>query len=129
MLTKTHVRSYIRIMNKKEFKRLQGMFLKCSPLFVALGDVIRQKIMLEVAESGFDGINVTELASRFKLSRPAVSHHLKVLKDSGLLVSVKKGTQIFYRAEFKKNLKTVDNLIHSVLEVVEAEEKLRLENN
>ena len=129
MLTKTHVRSYIRTMNKKEFKRLQGMFLKCSPLFVALGDVIRQKIMLEVAESGFDGINVTELASRFKLSRPAVSHHLKVLKDSGLLVSVKKGTQIFYRAEFKKNLKTVDNLIHSVLEVVEAEEKLRLENN
>jgi len=129
MLTKTQVRSYIRTMNKKEFKRLQGMFLKCSPLFVALGDVIRQKIMLEVAESGFDGINVTELASRFKLSRPAVSHHLKVLKDSGLLVSVKKGTQIFYRAEFKKNLKTVDNLIHSVLEVVEAEEKFRLENN
>ena len=116
-------------MNRKEFKRLQGMFLKCSSLFVALGDVIRQKIMLEVSESGFDGINVTELASRFKLSRPAVSHHLKVLKDSGLLVSVKKGTQIFYRAEFKKNLMIVDNLIHSVLEVVEAEERLRLEND
>ncbi|MCR5218227.1 helix-turn-helix transcriptional regulator [Treponema sp.] len=116
-------------MNKKEFKRLQGMFLKCSPLFIALGDEIRQKIMLEVSESGFDGINVTELASRFKLSRPAVSHHLKVLKDSGLLVSVKKGTQMFYRAEFKKNLQVVDNLIHSVLEVVEAEEKLRLQGN
>lgn len=124
-----HFNLYIILMNRKEFKRLQGMFLKCSSLFVALGDVIRQKIMLEVSESGFDGINVTELASRFKLSRPAVSHHLKVLKDSGLLVSVKKGTQIFYRAEFKKNLMIVDNLIHSVLEVVEAEERLRLEND
>lgn len=113
-------------MNKKEFKRLQTMFLKCSPLFIALGDEARQKIMLEVSEAGFDGINVTELASRFKLSRPAVSHHLKVLKDSGFLVSVKKGTQMIYRAEFKKNLQVVDNLIHSVLEVVEAEEKLRL---
>ena len=129
MLTKMHFNLYIILMNRKEFKRLQGMFLKCSSLFVALGDVIRQKIMLEVSESGFDGINVTELASRFKLSRPAVSHHLKVLKDSGLLVSVKKGTQIFYRAEFKKNLMIVDNLIHSVLEVVEAEERLRLEND
>ena len=124
-----HFNLYIILMNRKEFKRLQGMFLKCSSLFVALGAVIRQKIMLEVSESGFDGINVTELASRFKLSRPAVSHHLKVLKDSGLLVSVKKGTQIFYRAEFKKNLMIVDNLIHSVLEVVEAEERLRLEND
>jgi ArsR family transcriptional regulator, arsenate/arsenite/antimonite-responsive transcriptional repressor len=44
-------------------------------------------------------LNVGEIASQFNISRPAVSHHLKVLKDAGILRSEKTGQEIYYRLD------------------------------
>lgn len=44
-------------------------------------------------------LNVGEIASQFNISRPAVSHHLKVLKDAGIVRSEKTGQEIYYRLD------------------------------
>jgi len=40
--------------------------------------------------------NVTDVKSRFKISQPTISHHLKVLKQLGILKSKKIGKEVFY---------------------------------
>ncbi|MCR5419219.1 MAG: metalloregulator ArsR/SmtB family transcription factor [Lachnospiraceae bacterium] len=41
---------------------------------------------------------VTDIAAMVEMSSPAVSHHLRLLKDSGLIISQRKGKEMFYRA-------------------------------
>jgi DNA-binding transcriptional ArsR family regulator len=43
--------------------------------------------------------NVGEMAGQFRLSRPAISHHLKVLKDAGVVDSETVGQEVYYRLE------------------------------
>lgn len=94
------------------------MFHSCAPLFIALGDEIRQQLIMEIADAGVEGINVSNLTSKTHLSRPAISHHLKVLKDCGLIQPKKTGTQIFYQLNLKENLEDVNELITSILNVL-----------
>lgn len=63
--------------------------------FAALGDTTRQQILL-VFEPG-EEICVNEIARLFSLSRPAISHHLKVLRDAELLTCEKRGKEVYYR--------------------------------
>jgi DNA-binding transcriptional ArsR family regulator len=62
--------------------------------FGALGDRSRRAIVLRLAERPRA---VGELASALPLSRPAVSQHLKVLKDAGLVADEAAGTRRIYR--------------------------------
>jgi DNA-binding transcriptional ArsR family regulator len=62
--------------------------------FGALGDRSRRAIVLCLAERPQA---VGELASALPLSRPAVSQHLKVLKDAGLVSDRAEGTRRVYR--------------------------------
>lgn len=98
-------------------------FKICTPIFIALSDNARQKLILDIANSGKNGLNVTNLSAKSNLSRPAISHHLKVLKDSGLILPFKEGTQIFYRLNLKKNFKEVENLINSIKDVLDKLDK------
>lgn len=61
--------------------------------FGALGDRTRRSIVLLLAE---EPLAVGELASRLPISRPAVSQHLKVLKDAGLVSEEPAGTRRIY---------------------------------
>jgi DNA-binding transcriptional ArsR family regulator len=65
-----------------------------SKVFTALGDEQRQRILLTF-ERG-ERLNVTQLAEASTLSRPTVSHHLKVLREAGVLESRKEGKEVFY---------------------------------
>src|SRR5262245_27004797 len=56
---------------------------QCTPLFFALGETPRQQILLLLTES--ESLNVGQLAERLPLSRPAISHHLKILRQAGLI--------------------------------------------
>ncbi|HUY22502.1 MAG TPA: metalloregulator ArsR/SmtB family transcription factor [Acidimicrobiales bacterium] len=60
----------------------------------ALGDRTRRAIVLRLAEGP---MAVVELAADLPVSRPAVSQHLKVLKDAGLVVERAVGTRRIYR--------------------------------
>lgn len=65
-----------------------------SELFVALGDPQRQRILLTF-EHG-ERLNVTQIVTASTLSRTAVSHHLKVLRQAGALQSEKVGKEVFF---------------------------------
>ena len=106
------------MIDKKELRHIHTMFHSCAPLFIALGDEIRQQLIMEIADAGTDGINVSNLTSKTHLSRPAISHHLKVLKDCGLIQPKKIGTQIFYQLNLKDNLEDVNELVSSILKIL-----------
>ena len=65
-----------------------------SKLFVALGDEQRQRILLAF-EPG-ERLNITQIVSTSALSRTAVNHHLKVLRESGALASEKVGKEVYF---------------------------------
>ncbi|WP_407426476.1 ArsR/SmtB family transcription factor [Treponema sp.] len=105
----------------EKLKQAQEEFKTCVPIFTALGDTTRQKICLDLAGSGFEGLNVADLAGKSILSRPAISHHLKVLKDAGIVEPLKKGTQIFYRLRLKDAMIPMKALICTVEEILSEE--------
>lgn len=72
-----------------------------SDLFVALGDEQRQRILLTFKPG--EKLNVTEIASVSTLSRTAVSHHLKLLRNAGALESEKIGKEVYFWIN-KKNI-------------------------
>jgi len=63
-------------------------------MFVALGDPHRQRILL-MFEPG-ERLNVGQIVAASTLSRTAVSHHLRVLRDAGVLKSQKLGKEVWY---------------------------------
>jgi DNA-binding transcriptional ArsR family regulator len=64
--------------------------------WTALGDPTRKAIFEHLLERPQP---VVEIAQKLPVSRPAVSQHLKVLKDAGLVVSHAAGTRRIYRVE------------------------------
>lgn len=59
----------------------------------ALGNPIRREILIELRRKPMP---VGALAERFSISRPAVSRHLRVLQDAGLVVPNERGAQNIY---------------------------------
>jgi DNA-binding transcriptional ArsR family regulator len=64
--------------------------------WTALGDATRRAIFERLAEHP---CSVSELARTLPVSRPAVSQHLKVLKDAGLVADTPSGKQRIYRVD------------------------------
>ncbi len=81
----------------RSMRDLAREFDSCRDLLVALGNENRQLIFMALLES-FGGARVGELAESVGLSRPATSHHLKVLREAGLVDCYKVGTRNFYHA-------------------------------
>jgi len=65
-----------------------------SRIFVALGDEHRQRILL-LFEPG-ERLNVGQIAEASTLARSTVSHHLKILHESGVLASEKIGKEVWF---------------------------------
>jgi ArsR family transcriptional regulator len=63
--------------------------------FRALADPTRVAIVSRLASC--DECCVCDLNEAFDLSQPTISHHLKVLRDAGLVESSRRGTSAFYR--------------------------------
>jgi ArsR family transcriptional regulator len=65
--------------------------------FKALADPVRLRLLSLVA-SHLDGeACVCDLVGAFDLSQPTISHHLRVLRDAGLVDSTRRGTWVYYR--------------------------------
>jgi DNA-binding transcriptional ArsR family regulator len=65
-------------------------------VFLALGDPTRRRIMDLLRDSDRP---VHELAETFEVSRPAISQHLRVLREAGLVVERKVGRERHYRLQ------------------------------
>jgi DNA-binding transcriptional ArsR family regulator len=66
-------------------------------MFVALGDPHRQRIVL-MFEPG-ERLNVGQIVAASTLSRSAVAHHLKVLREAGVMRSEKIGKEVWYQPD------------------------------
>ena len=65
-----------------------------SKVYTALGDEHRQRILLTF-ERG-ERLNVGQIVEVSTLSRSAVSHHLKILRDAGVLQRQKEGKEVYF---------------------------------
>jgi ArsR family transcriptional regulator len=68
-----------------------------APMFKALGDPVRLRLLSMIASAGGGEVCVCDLTSSFKLTGPTISHHLKVLREAGLVDSDRRGTWVYYR--------------------------------
>ena len=68
-----------------------------SPLLKALADPVRLRLLSLVASHEGGEACVCDLVGAFQLSQPTISHHLKVLHDSGLLDRSKRGVWVYYK--------------------------------
>ncbi|MET7913569.1 ArsR/SmtB family transcription factor [Streptomyces avermitilis] len=66
-------------------------------VFKALGDPVRLRLMSMIASRGEGGeVCVCELTPAFDLSQPTISHHLKLLRQAGLIDCERRGTWVYY---------------------------------
>ena len=65
-------------------------------LFRALGDETRLEMIGLLAGAPEGELCVCDLEQHFALSQPTISHHLKVLREAGLLSSERRGTWVYY---------------------------------
>jgi ArsR family transcriptional regulator len=72
---------------------------RLAPSFKALGDPIRLRLLSLIASHEGGEACVCDLTEGFDVSAPTISHHLKVLKEIGLVSADRRGTWVYYRAE------------------------------
>jgi ArsR family transcriptional regulator len=70
---------------------------RIAPLVKALADPVRLRLLSLVASHANGEACVCDLNDAFDLSQPTISHHLKVLHESGLLDRSKRGVWVYYQ--------------------------------
>ncbi|MFE1754350.1 ArsR/SmtB family transcription factor [Streptomyces anandii] len=75
----------------------QDQAAELAKVFKALGDPVRLRLMSMIASRGEGGeVCVCELTPAFELSQPTISHHLKLLRQAGLVDCERRGTWVYY---------------------------------
>lgn len=100
------------VMYTRYIERLPSEWLDVSDMFVALGDEQRQRILMTFEPN--ERLNVTQIASASKLSRTAVSHHLKLLKQADVLRSEKIGKEVYFWINKQKITDCLQRVINFV---------------
>lgn len=79
---------------QKVFRHLSKYInINLNALFKALNDPTRREILELLKEKD---LTAGEIADQFNISKPSISHHLDLLRQAGLVVSVKEGQFIYY---------------------------------
>ncbi|QCQ94139.1 ArsR/SmtB family transcription factor [Rhodococcus sp. SGAir0479] len=66
-------------------------------MFKAIGDPVRLRMLSLIASHEGGESCVCDISPAFELSQPTISHHLKVLREAGLLDCERRGTWVYYR--------------------------------
>ena len=85
-------------MSHQNYAELEKEFASCQKLLTAFGDEVRQRLLMVMLKADPAGVRVAEIATEMKLTPPAVSHHMQILKDAGIVHCRKEGKFIFYCA-------------------------------
>lgn len=94
----------------KQVAVLADYFASCTNILTALGDETRQHLILEMMRYGdCNGVRVCDITEKTNLSRPAVSHHLQILKNAGIVKMRKEGTKNYYY--FDPEMESFEKLI------------------
>ena len=66
-------------------------------VFKALGDPVRLRLLSLIGAHQGGEVCVCDLTAAFDLTQPTISHHLKVLREAGIITSQRRGTWVYYR--------------------------------
>ncbi len=92
-------------MHRNYSRSIPRQWRDIAKVFVAMGDPHRQRILLTF-ERG-ERLNVGQIADVSTLSRSAVSHHLKIMREAGVLGSEKIGKEVWFWVERERLLDTL----------------------
>ncbi len=92
--------------------KIASTMTACTPLFFALGEPARQQILLLLTE--YEELNVNQLTERLTLSRPAISHHLKILRQSGLVSVRQAGVENYHSLTADNAIELLERFIQEV---------------
>lgn len=84
-------------MSRKYRNALPRKWLVLARVFSALGDEQRQRILLMFGRD--EELTIKQIYEACPLSRTAVTHHIRVLRDAGLLVADKRGREVFLKPD------------------------------
>lgn len=99
-------------MSAASVRQVARTLARCGPVFQALGEPARQEIVVLLAD--VEEMNVQDIARKVRLSRPAISHHLKVLRQAGLVRVRKAGTENFYALAIEDALALLTRFVAEV---------------
>lgn len=71
-----------------------------APLFAALGDETRLRVVVRLSSGG--PLSITRLSTKFAVSRQAITKHLEVLSDAGLVRSTRRGRERIWELDRKR---------------------------
>ncbi|MEV6055291.1 metalloregulator ArsR/SmtB family transcription factor [Streptomyces sp. NPDC052107] len=70
--------------------------VELAKVFKALGDPVRLRLLSLIASRAGGEVCVCDLTPAFDLSQPTISHHLKLLRQAGLIDCERRGTWVYY---------------------------------
>ncbi len=89
-------------------------FQTIAEIFKQLGDTTRIRIFFLLCHCEECVINISAMLD---MSSPAVSHHLRPLRNSGLIISRRKGKEVYYRAADTPQSRLLHQMIEQVMEI------------
>lgn len=109
--------------NYEDIRILAEEFEDCRKILLALGDENRQHLILEMLKmEQCSGVRVGAITEKTHLSRPAVSHHIQILREAGLLKMRREGTKNYYY--FDADMEAMNRLIGMLSHAKEIMEQL-----
>ena len=101
-------------MNRNYLRAIPREWRNISKVYTALGDEHRQRILLTFSPG--ERLNVGQIVEVSTLSRPAVSHHLKILREAGVLRSEKVGKEVYFWIDKKFLIETMGTVVEYIRE-------------
>lgn len=98
----------------KELDRIDD-FQSVADIFKLLDDTSRLRIFWLLCHTEECVINI---AAMMDMTTPAVSHHLKLLKSSGLIVNRREGKEVYYKAAQTPAAQNLHEYIENIMEIV-----------
>lgn len=83
----------------------------------ASGDILRLQILRILST---ESLGVLELSGVFDMRQPAMSHHLKVLAQAGLVTTRKEGNTVFYRRALPPSGRFLEPAVHALFQAIDA---------
>lgn len=106
-------------------EQLQADFENCQKLLDAFEDVVRQKLLLLMLREDRSGVRVSDIAAKTNLTRPAVSHHMQILKNAGIIKSRKEGKCVYYFFDPSgENIDALLRLFEKVRDIIKDEKTI-----
>lgn len=93
-------------------EQTMALFKRGIPIFSILQDENRQRILVMLCKT--DQMTVNQITDQLSLSRPAVSHHLKLMLNAGILSVNRVATERYYRANMDSTLELLKELTKSL---------------